>query len=242
VLAALLIGAALAASPATVATAGHHGTWTGEGLTWESTFVMADMPLGGGRIELAVPLPGDVQVTSGRPARVVPVYDENGEIVALDVEGFASREIVTLVQPAEAGELALHAPLAVGEAVQRVTLDGATFEPDPGVGVERRIADARQSGVSRKEKRRVDKELGRARPSDHPMYVVADTRVKDAGGLVGELVPSGQNQGLVAGAIGAAFVATLAGLALLRRFLAKMAEAEEVDAYIKKEFVRFDPK
>lgn len=234
----LLCGLALAASP--VVTAGHHGTWAADTLSWESTFVLD--PTGEARVALAVPLPPGARVTGASPAAAVPEYDATGAIVALVLDHAVGRETVTVTQPAAPGPIVLRAPLAEGSAVQRVTLTGAEFVPDPGLGVDRRLTDARQAGVSRAQRREVSKALGRARPADRPMYVVADVRVRDAGGLAGTLAPSGRREAAAASVIGVAFAGVIGALLLARKILARRLEAEAVDAYIAREFVGVDQK
>src|SRR5690606_3891452 len=63
---------------------------------------------------------------------------------------------------ARSGDVTLHAPLAAGAGVQRVTLEGTTplrFVADAELGIERRIGRSVGVDVTREERRRVDRWL-----------------------------------------------------------------------------------
>lgn len=232
----LLLGAAAArAEPATVVASAHEGTFTGTTIEWTSTFVAVPGIAGRDReIVLAAPLGTDVEVVSGAS----PVRSPDGRIVALALASHAGRVTVRLRQPAMAGPVTLAAPVAAGEAVQRVTLDGGRFRADRGLGVEERLGWSRQPEIDRRERRATDRQLGlHFRPSDQAIYLRGDARIADAGGLVGGLQAGGRPP-YVAMAIGGLFVLLVAGMGVSVRALGRQAKAESVDAYIRDEFVR----
>jgi hypothetical protein len=239
----LLGGPALGASalggepaPVVVSAAAHHGVVTGSGIAWESHLLgRSEGPGNVGRIALAVPLPTDVEV-GGQP-QATPVWDAEGRVVALDVEGAVGTMVLHVWQPWDPGHLA--PPLAAGEAVQRVTLDGATFTPAEALGLERRIRHTRHSEVRGRDRRWLDRATvgRRARAREQPLYLVADARLREAGGLVGEVRPSGGAEPRVTLVIALLFAIVVAVLSLTYRLLARRVRWEQADAYIRSEFV-----
>ena len=209
-----------------VVAAGHHATWTGASIDWESELIVrnGEAPL---VIELATPLPADVTLVEATPGDLSAVTNDAGEITALRVDRFAGdRVIVELSQPIR-DELA--APLAASNALQRVTFDGMYFDPTNDAGLHRHLRYLAQPEVTKSERRQVDRVLGdRAKLSDHPMYLKADARV--AGGLKGDVRAVGERRAGVGFAAGSIFLGLLGGLVLAYKMLARLARHEEDEA------------
>ena len=230
-----LLSAALAVP---VTAAGHHGTYTGPDLVWESEVLM---PLreGEGTLPLAVPLPAEVEVLDSPYGVVEAIRNEQGQITDLALSEFpphTERAVIRVRQPFE--EDSLYPPLIQGDALQRITLDGAFYEPSGEVGVYRHLNYLAQSDVTLRERRGLDRQLDgkRAKMDVQPMYLVADTRLTRAGGLHGTLRPVGERKGTVAWFVGLTFAALLGFCGIGYRVLARTAKRESVDAYIREEF------
>jgi hypothetical protein len=222
-----------------VRAAHHSGSWTGETIEWESTFVLADLVRPGyRRVTFAVPLPASVTVVGGRPFVPSEVRDPSGALVGLDLEGTGHRHVVRLTQPIDATTHRLAAPLSSGDAVQRLTLEGAAFDPQASLGLQQHLSGLRQAGIDRDERRACDDALDGRRPHarQHPIYVTADARTVAAGGLIGELRPSNARSGTVAIGVAAVFALTTALMVGMVRALGRMARVERDDAYIRREF------
>jgi hypothetical protein len=222
-----------------VSSAAHEGRFTGQDIEWESTLLL-DHPHGvETEVMLAVPLPASAEVVGGEPRAAEAVRDETGAIVALEVPS-SPRVTVRIRQPATFGDVSLAAPIVEGGAVQRVTLDGADFVPDEGLVLESHLRGRSQPGIDMRDRREVDGAIGGHRPRAHegPMYLVADARLRDAGGLNGTLRAADHRSASVVLAIGGAFAGVLALCALAWKALGRFVESEAVEAYIRREFVR----
>jgi hypothetical protein len=230
-----LVSLAHAEPHASVAAVAIDGRYNTDGIDWTATFETPVTYAGVWQIPLAVPLPDGTTVESG----AVPVI-EDGRIVGLDVSGKLPRVKVALHQPVGFGDTVLAAPIAVAGTPERLTLEGVAFTADPGLRIETHLGFASQPAMKAKDRRTLDRALGGGpkRSESVPMYFLADDRLVDAGGLVGTLAPSGVLSRGFTWTMGAVFASVLAFLALLARFAQKMAQAESVDAYIKKEFVK----
>ncbi|MCP4809291.1 MAG: hypothetical protein GY913_12065 [Proteobacteria bacterium] len=225
-LASAFVPTCAAAPPPEVYTAGHHATWTGATIDWES-----EMRVRGSDevliIELASPMADDVLLVDATPGDLSAVRDETGRITALRVDRFAGdRVVVELSQPIR-DELA--APLVDTSGLQRVTFDGMYFEPTSSAGLHRHLRYLAQPEVTSSERRALDKQLGsRATLSDHPMYLKADGRL--AAGLTGEVRAVGERRAGVGLAAGSIFLGLMGGLALAYKMLARVARHEEDEA------------
>jgi len=224
------------AAPVVVSGAVHRGVVTEHGIAWESQIRGSSNGPGNiGRLSLAVPLPPEVEIRAEPPA--TPVWDAEGNVVALDVEGAVGTMTLRVWQPWDPGRLA--PPLTAGDAVQRVTLDGATFSPAPALGLERHLRHVRQPGIRPRDRRWVDRAMTgrRARVREQPLYLVADARLREAGGLVGDVRSSGSAEPGANGFVLGLFAFTLVALSLAYRLLARRVRWERADAYIRAEFV-----
>lgn len=229
---ALLLG--LAWAEVSVLDAGHHGTWTGDTIEWRSELVLK----GKGdalHLELAAPLPEGTEVLDATPGHVSAVLDDQGRVIAIDIEDVRldNRVVLELRQPAEGDQLA--APIVANGRLQRVTFEGFFFEPSDDLGVQKHLRHYAQADVGVRERQVLDRSLGRASIGRQPLYVVADPRLD--GGLVGEVTAHGRRRAGVALATMAAFGVLLGGLVVAYRMLAGVARKEEVEAYLTKELV-----
>lgn len=228
----LLFASSLSLGGVDATAVSHDGVLLGDAIAWTSTYDL-DAPVR--ELTLAVPLPANVELTGSHPL-ASPERDADGAIIGFALAAPASRVDIETRQRADFGDSALLVPLLDGDCVQRVTLAGGAFTPDDGLGIVKTIVDQRQLGISDREERQSDRALGRPR-TRHPMYVVADPRVREAGGLIGTLAPADAISTSTWMTAGGIFLAVMAVLAGSWKVLARFAEAERVDAYIKKEFV-----
>lgn len=207
-----------------VRAAGHHGTWTGASIDWESE-VLFDHGAHSFTLELAHPLDPDVQGLTATPGDVEPILDADGRIVALQLDNLAGSDRVwlELSQPIR-GEL--EAPLMDSPALQRVTFDGMYFEPEPEAGLQRHLRYLAQPEITLRERRLLDQRLGdRATVSDHPMYLKADGRLQS--GLAGEVRAVGERRTGVTLAAGSIFLGLMGGLVLAYKMLERLSRREE---------------
>lgn len=178
----------------------HHGAIGKSSLAWSSTFVLdlgADQATASEpwRVRLATPLP-DGETLTGPEG--VSAITEGGRIVGLHVDGTAvsGRALtISLEQPigAHPGRLHLGAPLAAGDALQIIEVvgeDGARFEPDATLGLERRVGYFAPHALDGQEREACERRLGyRPRRRDStPLYVRAESSIALRGGIEGALV------------------------------------------------------
>ena len=210
----LLMSAALAG----VLAVGHDGEVVGDAIEW-TTVVVADPPVDA--LEFAVPLPTDVELFS---TGEVVLRDER--IVGVAFDAPVRNAVLHVREPLRTGNVALSPPFVDADAVQRVTLAGADFVPDASLGIAHRVSDRKQLGISPKQERAADRVLDgrRKRLDERPMYLVADRRVREAGGLAGTLWPEHARDGAFKRGLGGVLVGTFglfaAGLAWAMRRLA----------------------
>lgn len=217
---------------------GHRGTFTGPTMEWE-TEVLLPLRGGEGELPLALALPAEMELIQGPQGHIEGIRNEEGELIALSLTDFPDRtERVVFRTRQPFDEQVLTPPLLEGDVLQRVTLEGAFYEPAGGVGVYKHMRYLAQSDVSYIERLQLDRQLdGKAASmEDQPIYLVADTRLAQAGGLYGTVKPLGQRKGSVAWFVGLVFTGLLGFCAIGYRALAKLAKRETVDAYIRAEF------
>lgn len=237
-----LLLASLLASPAALAqprpaAVEHTATLQDETVAWESRIVLDKPGTEPVLVPLALPLAGPVE---GVPASTVLHRDERGRVVAVEVPAWRDQAGLRTVQPAPGGAAAaLVPPLVAGEAVQRLDLDGLRWEPDPALGLERRMRHTVPIGMDQAARRAVDRVLdGRPVPRGSRVYVVADADVVAAGGLSGPVSSAGEVPLGVALAVGATFALVLGGGILGYRLLEGQARRERLERYMEDEFVR----
>jgi hypothetical protein len=171
------------------------------------------------------------------PEGVIAIV-EGGQIVGFRVAPAAASArslAITLAQPLDGASDRIHlgAPLAAGDVLQIVDVsgeDGARFEPDPALGLERRIGRFAPRGLSRAAREEVEL-LVDYRPSRRdsaPLYVNGDG-IAGRGGIDGVLVTRAER--LRGGVVGTAvaFVVVVAGLVIARRRLSRAALEEEAN-------------
>jgi hypothetical protein len=120
---------------------------------------------------------------------------------------------------------ALRLPLPVGE-LQRIDLRGARFDPDPELGLLKGLGSWATTGVSARDRRALDRKLGRGRGSSR-LYV----RPAAIGPLVGHVGKAGPTTGARVGAV-SAFVAIGLALAGLYRLLERRARVERIESWL----------
>jgi hypothetical protein len=167
----------------------HRGTWSEGVIHWDSRFgLQHDEEL----LELATPLPAEVELTGGTSG-VDALRDDAGRIYAFTIPSDTSSLRVALRQP-WSGEVArLGAPLAAGDFVQRVVVDEAKLVPS-GLGLQKHIRYWAPPGIDADARRLADRFAdGRnAYGREQPVYLVADARLHEAGGLSGYVGPKRQ--------------------------------------------------
>ncbi len=225
--------ASAAADP--LRTAEHDGSFTGTSIDWHSRLMLGSAVVSGQRLPLVVPLSADVEVIGVHNAD--PLV-EDGRLVALRVDDPRLTVVVDLRQPLDGGGAdRLEPPLVESGALQRVGLDGVEYHPADTLGLEKRLRHYVVRELRAQGRRRVDRVLdGGLRPLSPHVYIVADQRVAAAGGLVGQVRPSGVVPGVVAGGVGAAFVVALLGGVAGHRLLERQARRERVHAWLETEF------
>lgn len=247
-----MIPLVLLAGAIEVVAARHEGKLGGGVITWTSTFVAA--PAHGGsageeRIVLAAPLPDGASIARGGTA--IPSGAGSAEAIAIERSSWVRildrygrdlrRAEVVVTQPAPpSGKPArLAAPIAAGPAVQAVIFtgaEGARFDPDASLGVERYIGYAEASDVSPEAREAYDRWLGGgARVGSDPLYVTGGRELSRAGGLSGAITTSRDRAAPATVAIALAFVAVLAGLSTTYRRLSRGAERERAEAILEAE-------
>ena len=250
----LLLAASLAGSPAhaeseattreaaltpgpQVRLADHEGQWTADGVAWSSRMLLDGQPQGGAEVHFAWPLHG--QPSSPDVRRWIENAD--GHVVGAELEAGDAWILMEVQQPSEAGQppSPLRPPALEGPGVQRVLVSELLYRPSPGLDLEARLQATVHAAISRQERRAADKDLDgrRSHARDHPIYFVVDGPLRQAGGLGGEVSLRGAVGPQVLLASSGAFALVLVGLLGVGRFLGKRVQAEEIDAYIAREFV-----
>lgn len=209
--------------------AAHEGHVDGERVRWSSAIDFARPA----EVQLAWPLPQGSELIRCQGAE--PLLDAQGRLVGLrqDSNQTVLLEVETPLDPSK-----LTPPLVLDEAApQRVILDEAWFRAGPESGLtwgvahqsapelgprERRAAD----GVSRSDTRRM---------GSQPLYLVADARLANLGGVPGELREAGEVPARTAFAVGGIFLLTLLSLVGVARALGQLSRKEQVERYIRSE-------
>lgn len=207
---------------------GHEGHVRGDAVEWTTTVVVDD-PLE--RIDLVVPLPRDAELLPQAGTAI----ERDGRIVGFAFEPPVNEAVLRVSEPLHPDDGVLAAPMVQTSALQRLVVDGGVFLPGPGADFGRTLEDLRQVGIDRDAAKRVDHLIDRR--ARHPAYFVADARLRDAGGLAGTIRVDGTNDSSLWVAAAASLVVVLGALAVAWRGLAALARAEEVDAYMRDEFV-----
>lgn len=231
--------------PAAVAAAVHRGSVGGDRITWRSRFVVQPgAGPGGVEVRLASPLPAGIDVDEARSPGVRATRDARGRVVAIAHDAAATDEVsVVVVQPvASRADLTLHPPLAAGDEVQAVTLEGrddVRFEPEARLGVARHVTYSVAVDVDDASRHAADALLalpvGVGQPP--PLYVRARGPMVDPG-LVGSVTTAHErSRPAYFGAI-ALFVLGVGALAVLYRRFSRDARVEQAEADLRGEFER----
>ncbi len=182
------------------------------------------------RIELAVPLPADAELTGAEPER-----SDDGSIVALVFDGGAAphtRVSVPLDEALADGDVPI--PVLEDGGVQRVSLDAAlTFRPDAGLGMVTHLGHHVATELAHDERRAVDRQL-RAAPLGS--YYVTVPAIVRAHGLHGALFRSSDVRHRSAIGVALIFVIVAGAGAFAYRRSRAGAEAERAEQVLAAEF------
>lgn len=235
---------ALAAS-SPIAAARHHGVIAGDTVRWTSSYLLRED--GQERIQLAFPLPAGAKIEVSPD--VAPIERE-GRLVALQVLAPYSAGRIIVVTVAErlsrsGREAKLAPPLAAGDAVQIVDVDGvddARFEPDARTHLARHVGFFAPIDLPPSARDACDRGIGyhRVRAVDDPMYLVASPTIAADEGIRGTLVSASERLRTGALGMGGAFVAIMAALAALQRRLARAAKVEQAERALAAEFAELE--
>lgn len=213
---------------AEIVAVGHEGQVRGAAMEWTTTVVVDD-PLE--RIDLLVPLPLDAELLP----QAGTALERDGRIVGFAFDPPVNEAVLRVREPLLPDDGLLAAPLVRTSAVQRLALEGGTFLPAPAADFGRTLDDLRQVGIDHDAAKHVDRLLdARVR---HPAYFVADDRLRASGGLPGTVRIAGTNSSALWVVASVGMVVALGLLAVAWRGLSALARAEEVDAYMRDEFV-----
>jgi len=224
----LILGGVAHAQPVRVT---HHGLFANDQVRWEVRWT-ADTPTK--TLKLTSPLP-DGSTVHGQASSDVA----SGSLSFLGPADTEGGFVVTVPQPQDAQ--ALYIPLLDGTAVQRVTLDGIDFEPDPSMGLEKHIkywAHPTMGGSVRRDFERANRRAGgeRAHTRDQAIYLRASPAMIAARGIPGTLSPPGRVSSTTQWVLILLTGGLLAFGAVLYRSLDRLARAERNQAYIHRNF------
>jgi hypothetical protein len=203
------------AAHAALVAADHHGFADAAGLSWASTLVVDSAD----DLVLATPIAaGDLVDLRGATA----VYDGD-RVVRL-----VPHALGIVVRIRQDADEPLRPPLVLdATAVQELGLDGMTFEPDPSLGLQKRIGRWASPSIGRAERSAAHERLvaqeriqGLAETPHRDVLICADRMFPD--GLAGEIRPPGAvPAAVVFGAVvltGGLFVVGIVGYRVLDRF------------------------
>lgn len=232
-----------AAGPVTAAR--HHGTITGDTIRWTSIYRLRSG--GEDQVPLAFALPPSATIDAS--PEVAPVA-RDGRVVGLSlrVPYVDDRALsVSITEPLDrrGREVRLAPPLAAGDAVQIVDVEGGgdlRFEPDARTHLARHVGFFAPVDLPPSARDAADRAVGyrRARATDDPVYLTATSAIAAEGGLRGTLVSAAERLRTGALGAGAVFVALIAALALLLRKLAHAARIEQAERALAAEFAHLD--
>ncbi|MFT3775105.1 MAG: hypothetical protein QM820_57900 [Minicystis sp.] len=181
----LSITAAASAATGPVSAARHHGVVSGEMIRWTSEYLLTpDAPPA---VDLAYPLPGG---SSLEAPQAVSAVEHAGRVTTLRLPSAGmngGRVVVTITEPlARHGrEVRLSPPLAAGDAVQIVDVEGGDdlrFEPD----------SAHRAGAPRRFLRAGGPAVQRARCDGSRDWICAGTARRQPGLCAGERADRGR--------------------------------------------------
>jgi hypothetical protein len=224
---------ALTSAHATLLSANHSLDQADGQLVWTTHLLRAEA--GAERLELLRPLPRGVDVEGA-----TPILDDQGQVVALELEAEASRHRSLRVrQPLaglEAKEEELLLPRLATSEPQRVDLGALAFDPRPESGLMVHLTGLTHPEVSRRDRRRLDRQMGESLPAPGRSVLYLGPRRSEP--LRGDLYPtsapaSAQTALTAAVGFGALVLGLLASLSLLKR----LRRAEEIERYVQQEFV-----
>jgi hypothetical protein len=231
-----------------VLAAAHEGRLSDGGIQWDSTFQISHVGAYDGpttRLPLAMPLPEGVEVLKQRSTTMAPVLDETGRVVAFDIERadlLAAERVELCVRQALEGRrgIRLAAPLAAGEAIQVVAVEGsggAQFEPDPSTGLLQHIGYSSGGDLPFAQRRRADRLLGPVHESwgKGRVYLRSDPQLVASGGLIGDLVSTPDRTRPALVVVGVTLPLLILALLVLHARLDRPARVERAEAVLREE-------
>lgn len=214
--------------------AGHHEiAATTRDVVVDTIWVLDAMAPAEALVELAAPLPRDTTIEGAEPS-----FGKDGRIVALRLRGSCMRCHLRASTPWSSVQKAGALPLLVAEetAVHRIALDpSVSFRPDAALELVTELGFTAPAGFGFHERMRVDDLLAVDAPQLGVYYVNADD-VREAGGVVGELVRREDAQRRTAIVAAAVFVVLCGVAAVGYRRARKRAEIERAEAILEAEF------
>ena len=212
-----------------VVAASHHGTVASGFVTWRSHYVLSAP----GR-DVMVVFAQPVAASSVRlvlPSSGVTETNARGDIVSISVPLALSNDLVLETAVPAAG--ALSPPLASGDALQRISLDGAgepMFEVAPGLGVVRHVGYAASGDLGHLERSRCDAMLASNGEPDRAdaIYVRATGAIAETG-LVGHVSTRAERSRPAAIGAVVAFAVIVAALIALVKHLGREARVERAE-------------
>lgn len=184
--------------------ASHQGARDGDDIVWTSRFDAAEVPL-------------------LDPDEVAAGLLDGGRIA----DGVLRADGVVRVR--QRGHDGLHPPWAAGLGTQRVTVEGFDYTPVDELGLQRHVDGWMRNDLTRGE-RAAAASLGRH--GSFPVYVTADERLRDAGGLAGTVAPIEDTSTAVWIGLGGVFTASVLGLETARRVLRREVRREDRGRYV----------
>jgi hypothetical protein len=204
-------------------------------MTWRSTYHIAPPPgWERRRLVLQRPLPEEATVVETDPGDVELRRDGAGRVVGFDVAGESnSRPHLELVvrRPVDR-EAGLRPPFAGEQALQRVALRGARFEPAESTGLVAYPGYVAPRDFDEDRTDTLEYDLGEL-PSDVNRPIFAVPRHLDRPMLAGQVVSEAEHKSGVLWWLGGAFLLLLAGSVAAFKLLEGRARHEEAEAFIR---------
>jgi hypothetical protein len=174
----------------------------------------------------------DIVWTTRYDAAEVPLVDPEGVAAGLVDGGRVADGVLRAtgtVRVRQHGHDGLHPPWAAGTGTQRVTVEGFAFTPVDELGLQRHVDGWMRPDLTRGE-RSAAAALGRH--GSFPIYVTADERLLDAGGLAGTVAPIEDTSTPVWMSLAGVFVASVVALESVRRGFRRQVRREDRARYV----------
>lgn len=224
-----------------ISLASHHGAYTDRAVVWTTRLIEDNQTWNSAKdvdLTLVRPLPAATEVVGQPPPPldpVEPVRDAAGRIVAFRLPSGArlgGEAQIALRYPVDT-RAELRPPLLAGRVIQRVTLDGAHFEPAPSGPVRRFPGYMAQRGLRDAQIDWCDDTLEMPdEMTGGAVYLRPDAEFVAAGGLAGRLVLGREHRRSRLLIFGAGFAALALLMGAVFVALERKARFEEADAFL----------